>query len=62
MILISHNVQHTIESPTGTVIPGPPARAEPGIQGLFPGRSGFRAALRLPGMTKLNFVANQIDD
>jgi hypothetical protein len=41
------------------VIPEPPKGWNPESMGLFSGGSGFRVALRLPGMTKPRFAANQ---
>src|SRR4030065_827578 len=45
--------------PTEAVIPGPPEGWNPESRDFFSGCSGFRVALRLPGMTKLRFVTNQ---
>ena len=50
-ILISNDRQLTGGREPGPVIPGLPARAEPGIQGLLELFSGFRVPLRGPGMT-----------
>ena len=49
--LISNDRQLTGGREPGPVIPGLPARAEPGIQGLLELFSGFRVPLRGPGMT-----------
>ena len=50
-IVISIDRQLTGGREPGPVIPGLPARAEPGIQGLLELFSGFRVPLRGPGMT-----------
>ena len=49
--LIGNDRQLTGGREPGPVIPGLPARAEPGIQGLLELFSGFRVPLRGPGMT-----------
>jgi hypothetical protein len=59
--LTDDELQHVAAQPIKVVIPGPPARADPGIQTLFSGGSGFRVALRLPGTTELRFVADQVE-
>ncbi len=48
---LSNDRQLTDGREPGPVIPGLPARAEPGIQGLLELFSGFRVPLRGPGMT-----------
>ena len=48
------------ERPTEAVIPGPPEGLNPESRAAAEKVPGFRVALRLPGMTKLRFVANQV--